>query len=45
MQQFKCLFHLSSCSTCFGRYIHGIMKLKSVEAKQANDYFKYKNTE
>ena len=22
MQQFKCLFHLSSCSTCFGRYIH-----------------------
>jgi len=22
MQQFKCLFHLSSCSTCFGRCIH-----------------------
>ena len=22
MQQFKCLFHLSSCSTCFGGYIH-----------------------
>jgi len=22
MQQFQCLFHLSSCSTCFGRYIH-----------------------
>ena len=24
--------------------MHGIMKLKITEAKQANDYFKYKNT-
>jgi len=24
--------------------MHGTMKLKFIEAKQANDYFKYKNT-